>query len=121
MKKTLSLILFIFLIGALVYFGINKFSGSKSQTNGISINGEIRDTTGVSVDPGGEKGLRETIILIGKGRIDGDGFSFYPPGNGTIIVELSAPYQEAKTRALQWLKDNGYPNIDPEALVYKEI
>lgn len=122
MKKLILFILVIITVIA-TYYLLSTYQkpSSNPQPTEVRIGDKVEYTTGVSVEQNASLAAREAIDLIDRGRVSGDGFSFVPPGNGRIVVELKSPYEENKLKALDWLKSNGYPNINPSTLIYLEL
>jgi hypothetical protein len=123
MKKIITLTT-ITILSLLIYYLVSIYTSRKVvniQPIEVKIGDKVEYTSGVSVEPNASKAAREVIDLIDRGTITFEGFSFVPPGNGSIVVELQNPYEDNKTKALDWLKNNGYSNINPSSLLYKEI
>lgn len=121
MKRNIYFAATFFILSSVTFIFVTKRSVPKLQPNEIDVGGVIKQTTGVVVDQDGPESISQMISLIDRGRVDGDGFSFTSSGNGRISIELKRPYEQSKSKALEWLINNGYTAINPESFLYIEI
>lgn len=119
MKKIIAYIVIctslvtIAIVGFLFYL---KFKPAKiydtSRLQNVDINGQEIKTTGAipNRDPR-LKVEQEIIKLASMGPVIQDGFEINVDNHGNPIIKVTPPYDQNKTSALNWLKENGYGDI----------
>jgi hypothetical protein len=87
------------------------------------VNNVDYETTGTipTADENGNLALDEGVKLLMSGPTETQNFRLKMPGNGSMTVEVFAPYDANKKTFAKWLKDNGYSHIDPGQFNYTNI
>lgn len=88
----------------------------------IEVNGQNYKTTGAipSVDVASQKSLDEVVQLSNAGEIGGTGYKISVGQQGQVMIDLQKPYDTNKTKAMTWLKENGYGDITPDQITFVE-